>query len=111
MPTNTLEWRESETGLSPVLNRGKVSQEVVWAPQPGSQVAFASCPVYECLYEGTRGPGKTVSLLMSWLQHVGRGWGAEWRGVLPEWVCYGEFAQAQGAGAEGFEYWGKLEYW
>lgn len=53
-----------------------------WTPQPGSQVLFLSCPVYEVLYEGTRGPGKTISLLMDFAQHVGRGFGAAWRGVL-----------------------------
>ena len=32
--------------------------DVVWAPQPGSQTAFITCPISECIYEGTRGPGK-----------------------------------------------------
>jgi len=55
---------------------------VIWAPQPGSQALFLSCPVFECLYEGTRGPGKTDALLMDFAQFVGRGFGAGWRGVL-----------------------------
>jgi hypothetical protein len=54
----------------------------VWAPQPGSQVLFLSCPIFECLYEGTRGPGKTDALLADFCQHVGRGFGAAWRGIL-----------------------------
>lgn len=53
-----------------------------WKPHPGSQVYFLSCPVFECLYEGTRGPGKTDALLMSYAQFVGAGFGAAWRGVL-----------------------------
>lgn len=53
-----------------------------WAPQDGSQVDFLSCLVFEVLYEGTRGPGKTDCLLMDFAQHVGLGFGAEWRGVL-----------------------------
>lgn len=55
-----------------------------WAPQPGSQFAFAMAwqQAFEVLYEGTRGPGKTDSLIMDFYQHVGRGFGAEWRGVL-----------------------------
>ena len=57
-------------------------REVGWAPQPGSQEAFLSCPVFEVLYEGTRGPGKTDALLMSFAMHVGKGHGAAWRGVL-----------------------------
>jgi hypothetical protein len=53
-----------------------------WIPQPGSQVLFLTCPVFECLYEGTRGPGKTDALLADFCQHVGQGYGAAWRGVL-----------------------------
>lgn len=56
--------------------------DVTWAPQPGSQVAFLSCPLYEVLYEGTRGPGKTDALLMDFAQFVGRGHGAAWKGIL-----------------------------
>jgi len=54
----------------------------VWSPQPGSQVAFLACPVYEALYEGTRGPGKTDALIMDFAQDCGVGWGPEWRGIL-----------------------------
>jgi hypothetical protein len=53
-----------------------------WIPQPGAQVHFLSCPVFECLLEGTRGGGKTDALLMSFAQFVGRGYGAAWRGIL-----------------------------
>ena len=56
--------------------------DFVWAPLPGSQWFFLTCPVYEALYEGTRGPGKTDTLLMDYAQHVGKGYGAHWRGVL-----------------------------
>jgi hypothetical protein len=55
---------------------------VIWAPQPGSQTLFVSCPVFEALYEGTRGPGKTNALLIDFCQHVGQGHGAAWRGIL-----------------------------
>jgi hypothetical protein len=61
----------------------QVAQAVrVWAAQPGSQVLFLTCPVFETLYEGTRGPGKTDALLADFCQHVGQGWGAAWRGIL-----------------------------
>ena len=56
--------------------------ETIWAPQAGSQRLFMSCPIYEVLYEGTRGPGKTDALLFDFLQHVGVGYGSDWRGVL-----------------------------
>lgn len=50
---------------------------------PGSQEAFlASTPVFEVLFEGTRGGGKTDSLIMSFCMHVGQGHGPAWKGVL-----------------------------
>lgn len=55
---------------------------VAWRPHPGSQVRFLSCPVFECLFEGTRGPGKTDALLMDFAQFVGRGFGPAWTGIL-----------------------------
>jgi hypothetical protein len=55
---------------------------VAWAPQPGSQTYFVTSPVFETLYEGTRGPGKTNALLMDFCQHVGQGHGKAWRGIL-----------------------------
>lgn len=56
--------------------------DLVWQPQAGSQVTFLTCPIFECLYEGTRGPGKTDALLMDFAQHVGIGLGPDWRGIL-----------------------------
>src|SRR5690625_2509362 len=38
----------------------EVEQKVVWQPHPGSQSQFMACPIFECLYEGTRGPGKML---------------------------------------------------
>lgn len=61
---------------------GMGEEPVRWSPQQGSQVIFLSCPVFECLYEGTRGPGKTDALIMDFVAGVGKGWGAEWRGIL-----------------------------
>lgn len=55
---------------------------VIWKPQEGSQELFLSCPIFECLYEGTRGPGKTDALLMDFAQFVGRGFGTAWTGIL-----------------------------
>jgi hypothetical protein len=64
-----------------------MSNEVVatvedWCPLPGSQAQFVACPVYEALYEGTRGPGKTEALLMSFARFVGKGLGPAWRGII-----------------------------
>ena len=40
------------------------------------------CPVFETLLHGSRGGGKTDVLLMDFAQHVGKGFGAEWKGIL-----------------------------
>ena len=44
---------------------------VAWAPQPGPQSALLSCPVYEVLYGGARGGGKTDAVLGEWAVHSG----------------------------------------
>ena len=56
--------------------------EIVWQPQEGSQELYLSCPVYEVLYEGTRGCQKTDSLLMDFAQHTGQGYRQAWRGII-----------------------------
>lgn len=43
---------------------------VVWAPQTGPQTALLSCPVFEALYGGARGGGKTDGMLGEWAQHA-----------------------------------------
>lgn len=65
--TGTAEWRliEGEEGLSnwmPCFEHpdGKV-EHPKFLPLPGSQQSFLSCPIYETLYHGTRGPGKAVA--------------------------------------------------
>lgn len=80
MATNnhSVEWRPTPEGLRPFLGR----QALTWAPQPGSQEAFLACPDEEVLYEGPRGPGKTDALLIKFYQHVGKGYGNEWRGII-----------------------------
>lgn len=49
---------------------------------PGSQTAFLTCPVREICLTGTRGSGKSESLIMDYLQHVGKGYGMSWRGII-----------------------------
>lgn len=48
----------------------------------GSQALFLKSTVFEVLYEGTRGPGKTDTLLVSFAMHCGKGYGAAWRGII-----------------------------
>jgi hypothetical protein len=60
-----------------------VQKEIHWAPQAGSQNDFlAARGIFELLYHGTRGPGKTDALLMAFANEVGRGYGAAWRGII-----------------------------
>jgi hypothetical protein len=63
-------------------DKGNVTGKPVWAPLPGSQLVFLQCPVFEALYEGTRGPGKTLTLIMDFAKEVGKGYGNSWRGIL-----------------------------
>ncbi len=78
-------WRLHDNELRAFVRRPHPYNDeiaAVWAPQPGAQEAFLSCPVFECLLEGPRGGGKTEALLMDYVQHVSRGFGEEWRGIL-----------------------------
>lgn len=58
------------------------AKKVIWKPLPGSQALAISCPASFILYEGTRGPGKTDWQVMHFRQHVGKGYGKFWRGVI-----------------------------
>jgi hypothetical protein len=58
------------------------AHQTAWLPLPGAQFKFLTCPIFEALMEGTRGGGKTDTLLMSFAQHTGKGFGQHWRGVL-----------------------------
>jgi len=55
---------------------------VIWQPNPGAQDLLLQCPIFEVLVEGNRSGGKSDALLMNFLQHVGKGYGAEWRGII-----------------------------
>ena len=81
--TQRIVWKEEDKELRPFLvgEDGK-EESVIWTAQPGSQQAFLECPVYEVLYEGTRGPGKTDGILVDYAQDVGKGYGPDWRGIL-----------------------------
>lgn len=47
-----------------------------------SQELFLAMTEMEGLYHGTRGPGKTDTLLMDFASGVGQGYGRAWRGIL-----------------------------
>lgn len=64
------------------VRKFEMPANMVWSPNPGSQVLFLTCPVFEALLEGTRGGGKTDSLLVDFAQYCGRGFGENWRGII-----------------------------
>lgn len=56
--------------------------EATWAPLPGSQEAFIESPIYETLYSGARGNGKTEALIFAFARFVEMGWGLDYKGVI-----------------------------
>lgn len=58
------------------------NRNVIWKPHKGSQQLFLTCPADEILLHGNRGGGKTDCLIMDFLQHVGAGYGSDWRGII-----------------------------
>jgi len=46
-----------------------VTQQIIWQPQPGPQMALIQCPVFEVFYGGARGGGKTESSIGDWIDH------------------------------------------
>jgi len=79
-----LKWESIDNKLKPFLcdEITGSTMPVTWTPQEGSQKAFLQCPIFEVLYCGTRGPGKTDALLMDFAQQIGQGYGKEWKGIL-----------------------------
>lgn len=52
-----------------------------WTPQPGPQTALLECSIFDVLYGGARGGGKTDGLLGDWASHAAQ-WGRHARGIL-----------------------------
>lgn len=57
-------------------------RDVVWAPQPGSIIAYLTCPFEEVFLHGPRWTGKSDAMIWDFCRGVGRGWGAAWRGLF-----------------------------
>lgn len=57
--------------------------EVIWRPIPDSSQELAiDSRCNHTLYEGARGPGKTITQLMRFRSRVGIGYGEYWKGVI-----------------------------
>lgn len=54
----------------------------VWRANRGGQWLAICSPHWEMLIDGNRGSGKSAALIASFLHHVGKGFGADWRGVI-----------------------------
>ncbi len=50
--------------------REKNNLSVVWQPQPGPQSWLITCPVFETLFGGARGGGKSDGVLGEWATHA-----------------------------------------
>lgn len=53
-----------------------------WKPLHGAQTEFLKRSAFEVLFYGGPGGGKTDALIVSAIQHVGRGYGKDYRAVL-----------------------------
>lgn len=60
---------------------GATRPRIVWAPQAGPQHAFVSCPVFEVVYGGARGGGKTDASLGDFAIHAER-YGEDAKGLF-----------------------------
>lgn len=55
---------------------------IIWAPQPGPQEAFVKCPVFEVVYGGARGGGKTDACIGGdWPLHA-QAYGVQAKGIF-----------------------------
>ena len=51
------EWRPF---IVDIKDETRVLEAPAWSPLPGSQFIFLSCPIWEAMYGGNRGPGKRI---------------------------------------------------
>lgn len=79
--------------------------EMGWSPIPDSSQELAITAYCDhILYEGARGPGKTITQLMRFLMRVGLGYGEYWRGVIFDL----EFDNLSGLVAESTKWFPKI---
>lgn len=80
--------------------------EVIWRPIPDSSQEIAiDSRCDHTLYEGARGPGKTITQLMRFRSRVGIGYGAYWKGVIFD----REFDDLKGLVAESKKWFDKFD--
>lgn len=75
-------WSDSDR-VSRAPKNLRAATGATWKPNSKAQItALGTYTVPEVIYEGNRGGGKTITLLMTFLAHVGKGYGPDWRGVI-----------------------------
>lgn len=79
----TYEYRLTAQGFVPFIRdaEGNLHQVAV-AALSLAQIAFLSCCEVEAGLAGNRGGGKTETMVIDFLSGIGRGWGANYKGVL-----------------------------
>lgn len=63
------------------MGSGARAVAIAWAPQAGPQTSFVKCPVFEVVYGGARGGGKTDAQLGEWVLHQAR-YGVDAKGLF-----------------------------
>lgn len=51
------------SNMSNVIPKKKDKQNIIWEPLKGGQTKYLSCPAWEVLFHGNRGPGKSLKSL------------------------------------------------
>ena len=64
--------KNSSKNISQNISANPVAKpgQIIWAPHPGPQTRFHTSGAYEMLFGGTKGPGKTETLLREGLRQV-----------------------------------------
>lgn len=57
------------------------ARPIAWKPHPGPQTALLTCPIFEVMFGGARGGGKTAGMIGEWAVHAGR-YGRSARGLM-----------------------------
>ncbi|MCK2118292.1 terminase family protein [Pseudomonas juntendi] len=81
------------TAMLPRKILNSAVRRVIWEPTKNKSGGLSSQEMFlilgqpqtlvsEVLFHGTRGNGKSACLLMGYAQHVGKGWGPYWNGII-----------------------------
>jgi hypothetical protein len=66
----------------PAARGGRGALASAWTPNANGQDQFFASDTLQVIATGDRGGGKTTLLLADFARDIGKGWGADWRGIL-----------------------------